>query len=95
MKVGKMVWYGKPDWIAPPSKQLIVDCIAAGVNSLCEQPELVCKSFLAMAANSNLNDANDHIIRLEKDIGTIFDNEIFHSMDITAATANINNLWTE
>ena len=47
--------------------------------------------------NSNLKDANDHMILLETDIKTIFDidDEVFHgftAQGITAATANINQL---
>ena len=69
--------------IALLSKQLVVDWIAAGLNSLCEKSDLVHRSFLAMGNNRNLTDANDHMIWLETDIAMIFDdeddNEVFNS----------------
>ena len=62
------------------------------------------KSFLVLGINSNLSDANYHIVLLETDLKTIFNNEddvveVFHSFavkDIAAATtANINQLIVE
>ena len=59
----KKVHYGKLNQIAPPSKQLIVDWIPAGIKSLYETPYLVCKPFLVTCMNSNLNGADGHIIQ--------------------------------
>ena len=73
-----------------------MDGIATGVNSLCQKPELVCKSFMVTCMSSNLRHADDHIILLETDIKMIFNyDEVLHSFvakDTTAGTANINKL---
>ena len=63
---GMKVQYGKLDRIAPHSKQLITDFIAAGV-------VFVCKSFLNTGISSNLKGLADHRIRSKTDIETVFD----------------------
>ena len=96
---GKTVRYGKLNWIALPSKQLIVDWITYGIKSLQEKPKLLYKSFLVTGINSNLNGTDDQMIGLEIDIKMMFnaehDDKVFHgftAQDISAATPNINKL---
>ena len=86
--------------ISPPSKQLIVDWVAAGVRSLREKTELVRKSFVVMGINASLNGSDDHLIRSEE-VDAIFaeeDDEEFEGFtaeDIAAPTDSLNSLLME
>ena len=71
-----MVWSGILQWLASPSKQLIVDWIPAGVKSVCMQRLCMKNSlFLNTDININLNNSSDNMIWSETDIKIIFDDE--------------------
>ena len=63
------------NWAKLPSKQKTAFWIPGGVISPRDKPDLLGKSFLVTGVNSNLNVADDHKMRSEKDIDTIFDNK--------------------
>ena len=88
--------------IKPPTKQLLVDWVAAGVQSLREKPELIRKSFVVTGINASLNGSDDHLIRSEEVDAIFADNEDdyeefegFTAEDIAAATDSLNNLLME
>lgn len=49
--------------IKAPSKQLVVDWIAAAVSKLKEKPELVKKAFVVTGIANAINGAQDHLVR--------------------------------
>ena len=59
---------GKLERIKAPSKQLIVDWVAAAVKSLYAQPDLVQKSFIVTGINTSLIGADDHMVWSDTDI---------------------------
>ena len=78
------VWCGKLDWIAPPSKQLITDLIAANIDLYVKKQTSCINHFRVIGSNSNLNGADDQTIQLETDNEMIFkdehDGEVFMAL---------------
>ena len=68
---------GKIERIKALSKQLIVDWVAAAVNSLHAKLDLVHKLFIVTGINTILNDVDDHMVRSDTYTEYIFDDDEF------------------
>ena len=58
----------------PVKKKTDIGLDNSSCKVLFEKPDLVCQSFLVKGINSNMNTTDDHLIRYEMDIETIFSN---------------------
>jgi len=77
--------------IKPPSKQLVVDWVAAAVSRLKDKPELIRKAFVVTGIANALNGAEDHLIRRDDTSDVNSDEEEFYGFDPAEVKSQVSD----